>query len=617
MYKLIITILMAVGIFSGAVPALAVSEQPIYEFNGSLPSAALLVMPDGASYGVITGQSGLLGDWGEVFKLDPPNANFSYWRKSTIYKFKGNEDGFAPMGKLVAGPNGSLYGTTTAGGFSFDPSCAPYAGGCGTVFQLLPPASAGASWTKVILKNFDSINGFPPLPRDLNEDASGRLYGILGSSLAPEAPVGSIVYQLAAQGPAGGHWTYTPLYVFSPGIAANPDLLIEPDGVIYGTTTDGGPYISGNTYAIGFGNVFSLTPPPPGYRLWTYADLYDFRGGESDGATPNGGLLGGEGVDSPGIHLWGTTQNGGAYGQGTLFQVSQPNLSVQFGDTILHDFSGESDGGVPKAGFFEADDGSYWGTASRGGSQNCSGGCGVIFKMARQNDFTHVIYTFSVAASFNGYPSDGSYPITTLAADNHGSLYGMTRYGGPYGNIGTGTAFTLADAVPVYAADEPVIEPEAGGYTTAQAITITDLTPGTTIFYTTDGTNPKTSSPVYTGPLTVECCGTHTIKALAAAPGYLDSHVVSATYTIAPRTPEPAFSPAGGTYTGTQKVSLTEAGKFAGVPIYYTIDGATPTTSSPKYTGPISVSSTKTIKAIALAAGYLESDVASATYTIR
>jgi len=77
----------------------------------------------------------------------------------------------------------------------------------------------------------------------------------------------------------------------------------------------------------------------------------------------------------------------------------------------------------------------------------------------------------------------------------------------------------------------------------------------------------------------------------------------------------PVFSPVAGTYSSAQTVSISDA--TSGATIYYTTDGVTtPTTSSTAYTGPITVSSTETVKAIAVASGYTNSAVASATYTI-
>jgi len=155
----------------------------------------------------------------------------------------------------------------------------------------------------------------------------------------------------------------------------------------------------------------------------------------------------------------------------------------------------------------------------------------------------------------------------------------------------------------------PTFSPAAGFYTTPQTVTITDSTAGVTIYYTTNGATPTPSSTVYTGPITVS--STETIEAIATASGYSSSAVASATYTFAAAAP--TFSPAGGTYTSAQTVTLTDS--TIGAKIYYTTNGATPTASSTVYSGPITVSSTETIEAIAAASGYLSSAVASATYT--
>jgi hypothetical protein len=156
----------------------------------------------------------------------------------------------------------------------------------------------------------------------------------------------------------------------------------------------------------------------------------------------------------------------------------------------------------------------------------------------------------------------------------------------------------------------PTFSPAAGSYATSQSVTIGDATSGATIYYTTNGTTPTTSSAVYSGPLTVSA--TETLEAIAVATGYSNSPVATAAYTIAPTLPAPAFSPAAGSYSTTQSVTVSDS--TAGATIYYTTNGTTPTTSSTKYTGAITVSATETLEAIAVEAGYTNSEAVTAAY---
>ncbi len=162
----------------------------------------------------------------------------------------------------------------------------------------------------------------------------------------------------------------------------------------------------------------------------------------------------------------------------------------------------------------------------------------------------------------------------------------------------------------------PTFSPAGGTYTSAQSVTISDATSGATIYYTTNGTTPTTSSSVYSGSIAVSS-GTVTIETMGVLSGDTNSSVASATYTISIATTvaTPTFSPAAGTYTSAQSVTLSDS--TSGATIYYTTNGSTPTTSSTVYSGAIAVSSgTVTIEAIAAESGDNNSSVASATYTI-
>jgi hypothetical protein len=158
----------------------------------------------------------------------------------------------------------------------------------------------------------------------------------------------------------------------------------------------------------------------------------------------------------------------------------------------------------------------------------------------------------------------------------------------------------------------PTVTPAAGTYPSAQTVTLATTTPSATIYYTVDGTAPTTSSSVYSAPIAVSA--SETIKAIAVAAGFSPSPIASAAYIIQSPAAAPTFSPAAGTFTSAQTVTLATTTPSAA--IYYTVDGTAPTTSSSVYSAPIAVSASETIKAIAVAAGYANSPMASAAYVI-
>ena len=141
----------------------------------------------------------------------------------------------------------------------------------------------------------------------------------------------------------------------------------------------------------------------------------------------------------------------------------------------------------------------------------------------------------------------------------------------------------------------------------------TDATAGTTIYYTTNGTAPTTSSTKYAGAITV--AATETVNAIAVKAGFTNSLAGTETYTIHNAIALPTFSPSGGIYIAAQTVTIGEL--TPGTTIYYTTNGATPTTSSTKYTGPITVKASETVQVIAVETGHINSPVATSVYTIK
>jgi hypothetical protein len=158
----------------------------------------------------------------------------------------------------------------------------------------------------------------------------------------------------------------------------------------------------------------------------------------------------------------------------------------------------------------------------------------------------------------------------------------------------------------------PTFTPTPGSYAASQTVTLGDSTSGATIYYTTNGATPTTSSTKYTTGIPVTA--STTISAIAVASGYLNSGVATGVYTIGAQAEPPVFTPGGGSYTSSQPVTITDASPTP--TIYYTTNGTTPTHSSAVYSAAIPVSATTTITAIASSPGMIDSAPVSATYTI-
>jgi N-acetylneuraminic acid mutarotase len=206
------------------------------------------------------------------------------------------------------------------------------------------------------------------------------------------------------------------------------------------------------------------------------------------------------------------------------------------------------------------------------------------------------------------YTTNGTTPSTSssvysgpITISSSGTLQAIAVETGYFTSLVAGATYSLNAATPVFSIP-------GGTFASSQTVTISDATPGVTLYYTTNGTMPSTSSPVYSGPITVSSSGT--VQAIAVETGYFTSLVAQATYYLTAATP--VFSIPDGTYTSAQTVTVTDA--TPGVTLYYTTNGIMPSTSSPVYSGPITISSTETLQAIAVETGYSTSFVAQATY---
>ena len=159
--------------------------------------------------------------------------------------------------------------------------------------------------------------------------------------------------------------------------------------------------------------------------------IYSFAGGE-DGEYADTDLE----TDGAG-NIYGTTVLGGHSGSGTVFRLSPtPNGWVH---TVLYSFTGGADGGEPYKGVTLGRDGSLYGTAVTGGSGNCEGGCGVVYKLTNSGG----TWTQTVIHAFTG-GDDGSGPGARVTVDRSGNVYGMTPTGGAYG---LGTIYKISQTI--------------------------------------------------------------------------------------------------------------------------------------------------------------------------
>jgi uncharacterized repeat protein (TIGR03803 family) len=364
------------------------------------------------------------GGCGVVFRLSSSTSGL--WPETVIYNFLPSTGG-TPTGTLLLNSAGDIYGVVETGGGA--PLCGGAAQGCGVVWELSPLASGG--YQESALQTFDDgPDGGIPYSAVI-ADAAGNLYGTTTSGGNTSACGGfgcGVVYRLSPNGSGG--YTETILYAFndsSDGSVPYASLIMDAAGNLFGTTFQGG-HFSKACFSQGCGVVFELSPSPSG--SWTESVLHTFQG-SPDGTNPIGGVV----LDASG-NLWGTTGYGGSRGYGTVFELTPQAGSWK--ETLVHSFTGGSDGNGPFASVILDSAGNIYGTTSAGGNLNActTGGCGVVFKLAKVNG----AWSESVLHAFTNVP-DGSYPEDALAFGSDGNLYGTALFGGVFNQ---GTVFRVA-----------------------------------------------------------------------------------------------------------------------------------------------------------------------------
>ncbi len=299
--------------------------------QGCRPVGRLIEGTDGALYG--TSSSGGTNLAGTVFKLNKDGSGYSVlWRFSGTY-----EDGKNPQTGVIEGSDRFLYGTTYGGGTSVP----------GNVFKLSKDGSVFS-----VLHRFEgTADGQFPWG-ELLEASDGALYGTTYSGTTGTSLPGTI-FRVYKDGSG-----YQVLHLFSYSVWANgfyPDggLIEATDGRLYGTTSSGGS--AGN-----FGTVFRMEKSGNAYQV-----IFSFTG---DGAAPRGSLL-----EGPSGALYGVTYDGGLGTNGTVFKMNKDGS----GYALLHRFAEGGDGKKPYGNLLIPSDGAVYGTTFLGGETNL----GTVFKL--------------------------------------------------------------------------------------------------------------------------------------------------------------------------------------------------------------------------------------------
>jgi uncharacterized repeat protein (TIGR03803 family) len=297
----------------------------------------------------------------------------------TIYNFRGGTDGAVPVGGLLVGTDGNLYGTTSAGG----PADA------GTVFEM------DASGHYHVIAALDGAAQGRNVQAGLAQDAAGNLYGAAMQG-------GDALYQFGTVfrvDPASG--AITTLHTFNGDDGALPMATpLISNGMLHGTGW------GGTVYAMGMDGS-------------TYTRLgYAF--------SEDGLFAAGQTADANG-NYWGVAMAGSATDTGDLYRIdANQNFSWVF------DFDDEDyrTGANPTGTMVFGNDGRLYGTTRRGGPGDCR--CGTVFAFDTATGTLETIHAFTYA--------DGAEPWAGLVKDAAGNLYGVTQEGGKHGK---GTLFRV------------------------------------------------------------------------------------------------------------------------------------------------------------------------------
>lgn len=361
-------LVLAAAAFLCALPAGAAAprEKILYAFgsppDGASPQGAVALDAQGDVWG--TTFAGGTDGFGTVFRISKKGA------ETLVHDFASYRDGARPVAGLTPDGHGNFFGTTT------------YGGGAGTVYRV---NSAGK--VKILYRFYNVPDGAVPWG-GVAIDAAGTLYGTTANGGAHG--FGSI-YRLTPD----GHETVLHSFTFGPdGAYPYCTPVLDAQGRLFGTASSA---------ATGPGVVWRLDTATGALDV-----LHAFAGGSGDGASPLGNLA----LDAAG-NVYGTTQVGGQFGEGVVFQVTPAGQ-----ETVLHAFAG-SDGANPLGGVTIDAAGTLYGTTYDLGARNG----GNVFRLSPATGAFRILYSFSGG-------EDGGYPQAAPVVDAQGDIYGVTTLGG-------------------------------------------------------------------------------------------------------------------------------------------------------------------------------------------
>jgi len=385
---------------------------------GSQPDSRPVLGSDGAIYGM-TLDGGKYGT-GVIYRLDRQSQQYTLLHTFSALNANGyNLDGAYPGVALTAGPGNVFYGMATSGGKN----------GNGTVFRITTSGDFSVLHTFSALNaNANNEDGAYPL-RTIVVDNDGNLYGttrIGGINICGTFPFPNgcgVAWMIDTEG------NFHVLHQFTASEGHAASLLQASDGFFYGCAvwpatalSNGQPLPSGILYRMGIsGKPFQV--------LYTFSQT-NSSGENSDGADCYEPLLERE----PGV-FYGSTTNGGTYGDGVVFRYALSNPDTV---DIVHVFSattnGEnSDGANPFARLTLGGDGTMYSTASYGGEN----GNGVVYGIGPRGDY-HVLHTFSATNVTTGANRDGAFPDYGVILGADDTLIGTTYLGGRGSSAGLG-----------------------------------------------------------------------------------------------------------------------------------------------------------------------------------